>query len=1186
MSAKNSARYLLQHTLPAIAGCGLLGLAASISLSPATYASSPTAQHQDAAAPDGQPLFRMLRGAPVALDLDAQRIAVLTRGDHQAAIARDALGPHGIAPHQVRPRYAPGWSFAVAPNNLATRAGIEDLVQQVAADGIVDFATPVFLDDDGHAMFPTSDVLVRFKPHVGRNAAFGAIDVAAPGHPAAFVDVDWAGMNNVYRLRDVSMNGLDVLHIANALAMRPDVAWAEADWMMHVQPHNDNPPNDPSFPNCWGHNNTGDNFNCGACLGWNAPPGVPGMDMGSLDAWAIETGSPNIIVAVFDNGINQSHPDINQITPGYDFVNGGGDGGPVNVCDGHGTAVGGAVAALMNNNTGGVGVAPGCRVISMKVWNEGPDDGSCQGACGGQSPDGCWCDDACFGFDDCCDDICVYCGNLPDCNNGGFDCVGAGIQASYIINGLETADQIGVRVTNHSYGMGSESEALEDKFAETRADGMVHFASAGNGGSDNVGDPNLGYPARIVGVNAVAALDPDGTLTGFSNFGNGLFISAPGVGVCGTGSCFCGTSASSPSVAGVAALVLSARPSMSAAQVEATLAFSAMDLGPGGYDTTYGWGFVNARDALIAAWGCPGNGNCYSQNGSPGCQNAQCCAEVCGVDSFCCNVEWDGLCAELAVEICLGCPGQGPCGEPHGDPGCSDPFCCQSVCMADSFCCNKEFGWDNVCVALAIDLCNLAPENDDCENAETITDGLTPFDITYAGNDGFSHFNECEWNAEFIKDVWFEYTAECTGILEVSTCGLAPFQTWIAVYNQSACPPGVIPLMGCETDTTGCPNDGALLDGLFVTQGETYLIRIGALNIQDGTGMVRVTCSALWDDCDGAFFLDDFTGSININNRNATTDGPAHASCSKAGDDQINSDIWFDWIAPCTGTVTLSTCGSADFDTKLAIYEGCACPVSSNNLIGCNDDYPNCPGLTSRLTAPVMEGQCYKIRVGGYSDAQGSGQLNISCNPGPSNDDCDDAALTLLGPPTPFTTVGASTDGIHHAECGSQIMNDVWFRRTATCTGFMTVSTCGMANFDTKIAVYDGCACPATNDSLLGCNDNAPNCGGDGSRVTIPVIEGQCYLVRIGAPPIPVTSGLPAPTGTGSVEFTCVETCTGDINLDGLVNVLDLLLLLQAWGDCPEPCGPGCLADFNDDCTVDVLDMLELLSGWGTCFPT
>jgi len=51
-----------------------------------------------------------------------------------------------------------------------------------------------------------------------------------------------------------------------------------------------------------------------------------------------------------------------------------------------------------------------------------------------------------------------------------------------------------------------------------------------------------------------------------------------------------------------------------------------------------------------------------------------------------------------------------------------------------------------------------------------------------------------------------------------------------------------------------------------------------------------------------------------------------------------------------------------------------------------------------------------------------------------------------------------------------------------------------------------------------------------------------------------------------------------DINQDGTVDVLDLLLLLDAWGPCP-----GCPEDITGDGVVDVLDLLDLLAAWGLC---
>jgi hypothetical protein len=53
----------------------------------------------------------------------------------------------------------------------------------------------------------------------------------------------------------------------------------------------------------------------------------------------------------------------------------------------------------------------------------------------------------------------------------------------------------------------------------------------------------------------------------------------------------------------------------------------------------------------------------------------------------------------------------------------------------------------------------------------------------------------------------------------------------------------------------------------------------------------------------------------------------------------------------------------------------------------------------------------------------------------------------------------------------------------------------------------------------------------------------------------------------------------GDIDGNGVVDVNDFLLMLGAWGDCPDPC-PPCPADVDGNCSVDVNDFLILLANW------
>ena len=122
------------------------------------------------------------------------------------------------------------------------------------------------------------------------------------------------------------------------------------------------------------------------------------------------------------------------------------------------------------------------------------------------------------------------------------------------------------------------------------------------------------------------------------------------------------------------------------------------------------------------------------------------------------------------------------------------------------------------------------------------------------------------------------------------------------------------------------------------------------------------------------------------------------------------------------------------------------------------------------------------------------------------------AAQSLKGYGTyTFTNVGATTDGAADVLCNffsnQNIYNDVWFRFTAPETTVVDIANCGLAAFDTKIAVYGGGDCSAP---VIACSDDS--CGTQ-SKVTVGLTAGQAYLIRIG-------SYAAATTGSGSFSIT------------------------------------------------------------------
>jgi hypothetical protein len=104
-----------------------------------------------------------------------------------------------------------------------------------------------------------------------------------------------------------------------------------------------------------------------------------------------------------------------------------------------------------------------------------------------------------------------------------------------------------------------------------------------------------------------------------------------------------------------------------------------------------------------------GASNCCEAHGGVGCDDPACQAAVCGADPFCCDVEWDQLCADAAAnlcgKLCGGGGGASNCCVPNGGLGCDDPGCQAAVCGADPFCCDVE--WDQLCADAAVGLCKI-----------------------------------------------------------------------------------------------------------------------------------------------------------------------------------------------------------------------------------------------------------------------------------------------------------------------------------------------------------------------------------------------------------------------------------------------------------------------------------------------
>jgi hypothetical protein len=424
---------------------------------------------------------------------------------------------------------------------------------------------------------------------------------------------------------------------------------------------------------------------------------------------------------------------------------------------------------------------------------------------------------------------------------------------------------------------------------------------------------------------------------------------------------------------------------------------------------------------------------------------------------------------------------------------------------------------------------------DDCGLAPTLSNGTYNFSVQDFGSVGPYENNRCggAWGG-FGADAWFRYTATCTGTLRIATCG-SGFDTAIFLYPNAACPTAPGTLLSCADNE--CGTNAELL--YPVTVGQSFLVRVGGFNFDSSLVNLTISCTSPpafpSDHCADAPFIG--VGSYSFSTVGADTDGlvesggdsGAGGDCAIGGGFQIDHDRWFRVLVPCTGAFTISLCGS-DFDTRLMVYPGTACPTQPGTYVGCGDN--QCT-LNARVGGNVTAGEIYLVRVGGANGAAGNVQLNLTCLSTPPTDSCANAP-TLADGVYDFYTWDTTTDGPDEpGTCNNSwpgCDNDVWFRYTAPCTGTATISLCG-STFDTKMFVYPGTACPTAGGTTIACSDDA--CG-TASESTISVTAGQSFLVRVG--------GMFGDSGPVHLTLSCTPgaACPADYNRDGFLNLDDL----------------------------------------------
>jgi subtilisin family serine protease len=529
------------------------------------------------------PFVYSLKGEKIPLRLSNDDIAVGFTGAKAGAIAAKAFHAiHKSAKAAAREDVRVAGNILLihqrgaAKAQIATTASVLPKAQVAKANR----SYPVYVDEDsGLRLVAIDEIIVRFRPKTTasqRNALLRGLDLEQV-ESSRFAD-------RRVVVRSISLqSGSRVVDLANRLNEAGLVEYATPNFLAEYKKFA--APNDPLFDDQWHLDNQG------------ADGALAGEDVRALDAWTVTPGGDKkVVIAIVDDGVQTRHPDLKaniwkNPTRGAPDRNGRNFADPnrpndpnprvfvppyddTGTNDIHGTCCAGVAAAAGHNKKGGLGIAYRARILPVKIF------------------------------------------------------AGANLAPNAQIADAIRYAGLHADVISCSWGIPRNADveaAIEDVVRTGRGGkGCVVCCATGN-----EYESSIGFPASHAKVFAVGASNDQGKRSEYSNHGKGIAFTAPSSdddrnrpGITTTDlstanrgyalksaytADFGGTSSATPLAAGIAALVLSVKSSLTWKQVGSILKSTAdkIDRTAGkykkGFSLQYGYGRLNAHKAVVKA---------------------------------------------------------------------------------------------------------------------------------------------------------------------------------------------------------------------------------------------------------------------------------------------------------------------------------------------------------------------------------------------------------------------------------------------------------------------------------------------------------------------------------------------------------------------------------------------------------